>query len=281
LQWGDYWAQYELTKALGEEGYLVTSPEREPDVVIHLFGAPSDLPGDAYKVLWVYSHPEQVTSTVLSRYDRVFCLSRSFCEEISSMGFPAEWLPGASSWSPLSMPTLHDVVFVGNARDKDAERVALMKQLIGHHWDVKVWGNWWERYVPSANIGGPYYDYPRLGELYGSSAISLSIHLPAMREWGFVAFRVFDILASGGFCVSDRNAGLQEVFGSTVPTFESVGDAVEITRHYMEHPEERNLSMREGRKIAKQHTWRARARALMGGISPWYEEFAYGRRFNP
>jgi hypothetical protein len=98
LQWGDYWAQYEMTKALGELGYLVTNVD--PDVVIHLLGRPSNLPSRAFKIAWIYSHPEWVTPEILSSYDRIFCLSSKFTQKIRDMGFEAEWAPGASSRSP-------------------------------------------------------------------------------------------------------------------------------------------------------------------------------------
>ena len=41
LLWGDYWVKYELIKAFGGMGYMVTNVN--PNIVIHLFGAPTKL----------------------------------------------------------------------------------------------------------------------------------------------------------------------------------------------------------------------------------------------
>ena len=129
-QGGDYWAAYELIKALGESGYLGT--DEEPDVVSHCFGAPMDLPPRAYKILWIYSHPEQVTAELLGRYDRIFCLSAPFVAKIKEMGFTAKLAVGATSpWDGEEPDQMYDydIVFVGNNRGDDRMNLRALSRL--------------------------------------------------------------------------------------------------------------------------------------------------------
>ena len=74
LQDADHWVKYELIKAFGKGGYPVTNTDIDPDIVIHLFGAPIKLPKSAYKIIWIYSHPDKVNPKVLRQYDKIFCV---------------------------------------------------------------------------------------------------------------------------------------------------------------------------------------------------------------
>jgi hypothetical protein len=265
FQGGDYWAKYELTLALGRLGYHVT--DTDPDVFIHLFGSPTDpLPGRAYKILWIYSHPERVTPELLGKYDRIFCLSRSFTEQIRRMGFNVEFAPGATSRMPLQQPRQYDIVFVGNTRSQSEKGRWIIHDLGETHYKLTVWGRGWEHHLPPEQIGGTYYDYTRLPELYSTSRIALCDHFPAMREQGFVALRIFDILASGGFCICDSNTGLSEIFENAVPSYSTPKELHDLIEHYMTDDTARRTAMEKGRNIAMQYSWTARARQLTNNI---------------
>jgi hypothetical protein len=264
LTWGDYWARYELTKALGQLGYLVT--DQTPDVVIHLFGRPEALPARTHNIAWIYSHPDRVTPDDLRQYRRIFCLSSSFADKVRRMGFAAEAMPAATSRTLVRCAIEHDVVFVGNTRRGQARRIVF--DLGQPEYDLKVWGRGWEALLPPQCIGGVYHDYPDLARLYASALVSLCDHQPDMRREGFVNIRVFDILASGGFCISDANPGIDEIFGDCVPQYRSPSELQEMVRHFLRHPDDRLPLMERGRDIAARHTWRDRAEQLTRGIAP-------------
>ena len=263
---GDYWARYELTKALGRLGYCVTN--LKPDVVIHLFGTPAPLPSDAYKIAWIYSHPEQVTPSALRQYDRIFCISSSFTQKIRDMGFEAVWMPAATAKTPLHNPVKYDVVFVGNTRRGTPRQIVLDLGDTPHN--LKVWGSGWHDILSSQHYGGEYFDYTELDRLYSSAWISLSDHRHEMRREGFVAIRVFDILGSGGFCISDSNCGIEELFGDSVPQYNSSSELQELVRYYIDHPDARRACMEKGQAIVANHTWPDRAKRLLHGIDPEY-----------
>lgn len=267
LQWGDAWAKYELTKALGELGYVVT--DIEPDVVIHLWGGQAELPSNAYKIIWIYSHPETVSTDLLSQYDHILCLSSIFAQKVKQMGFDAEVMWSATSKQPRMNEIKYDVVFVGNAR---AGRRQIVDDVLGQTHDdmelgynFRVWGGGYKN-LPNRYWGGEYVDYTRLDDLYSSSLITLNDHNPQMAKEGFVAIRVFDILASGGFCISDVNPGLEEIFGDVVPQYHSAGELWELIDFFLQHPEKRLALMKRGREIALSHSWPKRASQLMEGI---------------
>lgn len=269
LQGGDYWAQYELTKALGELGYLVTN--FEPDVVIHLFGAPMELPATAFKIAWIYSHPERVTPEVLSQYDRIFCLSSRFTHKIRDMGFNAEWAPGATARTPRSNRIKYDVVFVGNTRSRLGGSRQIIMDLEGTPYNLKVWGKGWHKVLSERYFSGEYIDYGDLTELYSSALVSLSDHSPEMSREGFVSLRIFDILGSGGFCISDDNAGIKEVFQEAVPQYQSPNELRELIDFHIQNPDERLKLVQRGQNIALSHSWCKRASQFMRGIDVTFQ----------
>lgn len=273
LQWGDYWVKYELTKALGQMGYAVTN--QRSNVVINLFGHPAKLPRGAYKIIWVYSHPERVTAEVLGRYDKIFCLSYSFAEKIRKMGFECDVLYGATTKKRFCADDYkYDVFFVGNNRRRGVRKIV---QDVGNTvYNFKVWGNGWEDKISDRYIGGEYIDYTELNEYYARSRISLNDHSEEMRKEGFVAVRIFDILASGGFCISDKNMGIEEIFGDTVPQYESGADLRKLIEFYIENPSERQKKMVARQKIVSKYTWKSVAETFLSCLPECYQKATAG-----
>ena len=87
-----------------------------------------------------------------------------------------------------------------------------------------------------------------------------------MRREGFIAPKIFDILASGGFCISDKNPGIEEIFGDTVPQYESPEHLKELVDFYVGNPDERLKLMERGRKIALSYTWKRVAEQFVRAI---------------
>ncbi|MDY6934500.1 MAG: glycosyltransferase [Spirochaetota bacterium] len=265
MQWGDYWVKYELTKALGQLGYLVTNDK--PNIIIHLFGSHMKLPKNAFKIIWIYSHPEKVDDNLLKRYDKIFCLSSSFNKKIEEMGFESNILFGATAKKCFHTPDNsfdYDIFFVGNNRIDGIRQIV---QDIGKtKYNFKVWGTRWENRINSQYIGGQYIDYTNLNEYYAKSKVSLNDHSDEMRKEGFVAVRIFDILASGGFCISDLNHGIDELFRGTVPQYESPTHLKNLINFYIENDKERQELMLQGREIASNYTWDKVAKSLISSF---------------
>jgi spore maturation protein CgeB len=140
--------------------------------------------------------------------------------------------------------------------------------------DFKVWGNLWKELLPDKHYGGKYWDYEKLEELYASARITMNDHHPDMAREGFVSNKMFDILASGGFVISDKNIGIEKIFGRAVPQYESTEQLQELVAFYLENPIEREKLMIEGRKIALSNTYKNRAAQLVRDFLP-IKERAY------
>ncbi len=82
-----------------------------------------------------------------------------------------------------------------------------------------------------------------------------------MRTSGFVANRLFDVLASGGVVLSDDVTGLQEVFGELVPTYSDARELESQLRLLLSDPSLRRRLATEGRRLVLSgHTLDHRAR---------------------
>ncbi len=261
LQWSDFWIKYELIKALGRlPGIYLT--DYQPHVVLHLFGFPMQLDPRIYTIGWIYGHPELVTDIELARYDHIFCYSSLYQKELEKKGIKSDLMLGATGKLPRPrFATRYTANFVGNARPRGGLRPAV-QALLDSGEPFTIWGKGWERFVPQKNLGGPYYEYSQLDELYASSEFTLNDHHPDMAKWGFVSFRIYDALASGGFVVSDRNPCIEEIFEDAVPQFSDGKELKEIFRYFRAHPEEKERLRRKGMEIAFSHSWEARAEQI-------------------
>lgn len=259
LLWGDHWVKQELGREFSKIG--ISLVDKNSDVIIHLFGSPAkDLPENTYKIVWLYSHPDLVDKDNLMQFDKIFCASPDFTRKLEAMGYTnAETMIASTSKRPVNVPISHDIIFVGNARSRRPEGRTIVRDIRRTHHDFKVWGNLWEHILPRKCYGGRYWDYRELDKLYASARITLTDHHHDMAREGFVSNKIFDILASGGFAISDRNAGLERIFGNTVPQHESAEHLKELLDFYSNNPEKRKELMLKGRKIALANTYRNRA----------------------
>jgi len=267
LRWGDYWVKHDLKKALERMGHAVV--ERDPDVFVHLFGAPlRAVPSATWNVLWIHSHPDWVTPGLLKSYDRVFCISPQFVKIIRSWGIDAHLLVGATSKKPVKTDIKYDLLFVGNTKGRQGRRIIRdLGDLSSFPYKLKVWGEGWKELVPSEFYGGLYYDNQELGRLYASSLISLNDHHDDMRRNGFINPRILDILASGGFCISDRHEGVRAIFGRSVPTYGCPRELRALIDRYVLQPEARRALMDRGRQIAASYSFEYLAGELLQSIS--------------
>ena len=259
-KWGDFWVQ----KHLEIEFELLGCEVGPGDCLLYLYGLPMPVRPARRKIAWVYSHPDRCDFDFLKQFDKVYCLSDFFAPELEKHGIHAEIMLGATNRAPVSVPIQHDIVFVGNSRANVGR--AIINDLYAGHlenplpYSVEIWGWGWDKHPWYA---GPYYPNEELGRLYASSAISLNDHHTDMSRWGFVAVKLFDILASGGFALSDTNRGIFPLFGERVPQYKSKRELRALVDHYMGHPETRAKTVAGGVQIATTCSWKLRAETLM------------------
>lgn len=269
MQWGDFWVKQELTAAIAALGGAVVEPFMRPDMMIHLFGGYYDLPPAGEHVLWIHSHPEKLSPSFLSTYDRVYCISKAKCEELRKSGVSCDWLPMATGKRLQEGGRVDErVVFVGNAlpslgghRRVVDDMLAVRAENPGI--DFALWGGLYQD-LPPGVLKGEYLPYHEVDSLYARSAIVLNDHRQEMKEQEFINPRILDVVASGGFVVSDRNVAIGDYLGDTVPQYESREELGEILSQYLGRPDRRAARMEPARERVREFTWERVAQGLMG-----------------
>ena len=88
-----------------------------------------------------------------------------------------------------------------------------------------------------------------------------------MSKEGFVSVKLFDILASGSFAISDSNIGIRGIFKGAVPQYNSAQHLKQLLHRYITDPKERARLIKLGQKTAFACTWDKRAALFMREIN--------------
>jgi glycosyltransferase involved in cell wall biosynthesis len=252
LRWGDYWVKKELGQEFKKLGHTIC--DKNPDIVLHLFGVPVDnLPEAPYKIIWIHSHPDLISPEILEQYDKVYCLSPTYLDKIKKWGFKAELLVGGTSKKPIKIDPKYDMVFVGNTKGHFGRKI--IKDLGNIKHELKVWGEGWKKILAPKQYGGLYYKNEELGELYAASKIVLNDHHEDMRREGFLNIRILDAYASGGFVISDDINGIESIFGDTLVRYKNPVHLRELVDYYILHPQKRKENIEKGQYIARKFTF--------------------------
>lgn len=252
--WGDYWFKENLIREFSRTGYPVDN--RSPKIILHLFGEPRpDLPSDTYNILWLHSHPDWINTDILKKYRKIYCISTHFAQKLNDMGFDADFLMIPTNMTPVQCEKKYDIVFVGNTRQNKMRKI--ISDLGNSPYRVKIWGWGWKGLIPDEWYGGQYFENARLNELYAASKIVLNDHHYDMRREGFINPRILDVLASGGFVVSDQVLGMNDLLDHSVPTYETREELEKIIDRFIRDDAGREKLAERGRKIAEQYTYAA------------------------
>ncbi|ROS63793.1 hypothetical protein EDF42_2047 [Curtobacterium sp. PhB172] len=239
--WGDVHFAAELAGALERLGQRVRIDRRDAhvldddaadDVTLVIRGLDRVPPNPAsVNLLWVISHPDDVTDTELRSFDVTFAAGPVWAaaagvrsgvpvRTLLQATDPAVFHTGARSTSSADADR---VVFVGSTRGA-ARPVVSDAVALGA--DLRVHGPGWGPLVPAGALGEPSLSRAEVATAYSSARLVLNDHWPDMAAGGFVSNRVFDVLASGGVVVTDAVAGLAEVLD--VPTLAVAGSRDEL-----------------------------------------------------
>ncbi len=131
-------------------------------------------------------------------------------------------------------------------------------------------------YTGSAANGLPELDRCNCGTVdyhtqmplvFAGSRINLNISLRSIRSG--IPLRVLDIMACGGFVLTNRQPEVTEYFteGVEIVTFDSMEDCVEKVRYYLAHEEERRRIAEAGRrKVEETFSYEAGLARLFDGV---------------
>lgn len=219
----------------------------------------------AFCLLWVISHPDEVSAAETDGFDRIFAASIRWASDASTRFgrtvTPLLQCTDAHRFHPSGSERGEDLVFVGTARG--IARPSVVEPLRAGV-PVKVYGPDWRGYIPASGIAAPGVPNAELPRLYEQAGAVLNDHWPAMRREGFVSNRLFDVVAAGGRAISDEVEGIDEIFEGAVITYRTTDDLIALVKAPLEpqFPGEDVLE-RISERVRRQHSFDARAEQLL------------------
>lgn len=278
-RWGDYHFAHSLGAALDRLGQWVAIDHPETvgrasraldDVVLVIRGLhPTVPPPHSTNLMWVISHPDEITLAEVAAYDAVFAASRTWAADRSAeWKLPIEPLLQCTDTTRFH-PGLADPdsgprrLFVGNARHQLRPSVSAA---IETGTPLTVIGTGWDEWLPAAEVRveADRVANEDLPALYASAGLVLNDHWEDMRVEGFVSNRIFDVLATGARLLSDEVAGLAEVLGDGLTTWSDLSEFAHLTGEPLDHhyPDEATrLALAE--RVVAEHSFDARAATLL------------------
>lgn len=234
--WGDHHLAVALGDALVAAGHQVrvecADDGDDPDgsgcdvrVVVRGIRRVARTEGQRH-VLWVLSHPEQVTDAELDEADLVAVASAPFAAHLRTrtatpVAVLHQFTDPRRFSPPVSRRPRHDLVVVANTRGVLRPGVAAA---IEAGLRPAIYGSGWAELVDPRLIVAEHVPNEQLAGVYGAAEAVLADHWPSMRVWGFPSNRLFDVSACATPVLCDDVAGLDEVFGGTVATWRDADD---------------------------------------------------------
>ncbi len=130
---------------------------------------------------------------------------------------------------------LEDVVFGGGLDDYASYRGRRLRRLSKAFPDALCYGRGWPKGEKN---------YAELAELYLRTKLGWNVH----RTTGPINRRMFQLPAHGVMQICDNKTGLGKIFdlGQEVVGFDTIDEAIELTKYYLEHDSERDAIARAG-----------------------------------
>lgn len=183
---------------------------------------------------------------------------------------------------PPDASLAYEVAYVGNDI-KGSERTERFL-MPATRFNIGLFGNWglpprrgFERVFPwMMNRRYPRYrvalsriskgkmSFDRLPVLYSSTKINLNFTHQDSVNWNLMSTRPFEVLASGGFLISDGYPAIERALGGGVAFTDGNEEQVKTIQYYLENPEERAKIAKRGMEIVREkHSLMERSRAVL------------------
>lgn len=287
--WGDTYYVRSLSDALRRLDQEVVSYRHghnadrsqvfdQVNLVLRGLDAVNPIPG-AINVLWIISHPEDVTVEEVRAFDLVYASSTSWAAEMTELsGRQVQPLLQATDTSRFHLPnSLSDnryrpTTFVG-ANTHNRNRQVVSDALVSGI-DLRIIGHGWADVLDPKTHESEQIKNEDLGDYYRSSNRVLADHWPDMAAGGFIQNRIFDAVACGTPVVSDAVVGLKDEFGSMVQVYETVDELRWLCSAdglaAFGSAEDR---VAQAHEVIENHSFDARAKKLAHDVEQWSEKF--------
>jgi spore maturation protein CgeB len=203
-------------------------------------------------VLWVISHPDDLTIAECDEADLILVASSRFAEELRSRtSTPVEVLLQATDhhrFRPLLPDPQHHHDVVAVAKTRDVPRPVVM-DAIAAGIRPAIFGSGWEAFVDPSLVVSNYVPNNELPRLYASAGVVLNDHWASMRDAGFVSNRLFDVLACGTPVISDDLPELADLFDGAVLAYRSSDELATNVDGCLRNPDAARRRAEQGRDI--------------------------------
>lgn len=281
--WGDHAFALALKRALERAGAIVRIDDLPDwhggvtsgdDVVLVLRGLSRyrPVPGPL-NLMWLISHPDEVSLAELSAFDHVFVASAPYAEKLRPrLGDRVSPLLQASDpdlFRPLAAteraagPAAGSILFVGNSR---GQRRAMVERVEAAGHPVRVHGRDWDGLLPAGRAAGAPIANDALSAHYASADVVLNDHWPDMAAEGFLSNRLFDAAAAGAAILSDPALGLEAVFGGLVATAATPEEADAAIRRLKADRRRASRVKALRALVVERHSFDHRAAAILAKI---------------
>jgi hypothetical protein len=275
-QWGDTYFAEDLAAAFSELGISASvffrdqglqKELRASAVVLSIRGVVPMRPiAGAINILWIISHPAQLTKRELKQFDFVFAASESWAQK-----YAKKWKVSISTLlqatnsnlfntSAVPQNRANNLLFVGNTRGIHRSAVRTASVIRD---DLVVVGKGWEKYISRKQIKAQSLTHEQVAREYQNTKVVLCDHWSDMATQGFISNRIFDALACGAIVISDYVAGIESYFNNSVITYNNSSELEVILKEVFSSDSENPVSKEVAEDIAKNHTFLNRAQALI------------------
>jgi hypothetical protein len=280
-RWGDWHLAQALAtsvRLLGHEARVQTADQadslasRACDVHVVLRGLhPVRATPGQRRVLWIISHPETIDDAELEVADLILVASPRFADHLRArIDTPVEVMLQATDHRrfmprPVDPAHRHDVTVVAKTREVLRPVVA---DALAAGLRPRIYGGGWRELVDPSLVVADHIDNRVLPTVYSSAGVVLNDHWGTMKAWGFVANRLFDVLACGTPVISDAVDGLTGLFDGAVLQYRTPTQLRALVDDVLADPAGARERAERGRKVVlASHTMDHRARQLVDGLT--------------
>lgn len=170
-----------------------------------------------------------------------------------------------TKWDPadLNMSEFFGILFLSH-KLAEIDRVTLLNALAEKHSVDLYTGDTHNPSLVNVNCHGRVDYNTDMSKIFYCSKINLNITLPSIESG--IPQRVYDIMACGGFCLSNYQPEMDELFtiGKNIEAFRSVEELLEKSDYYLKHEDERLRIAINGYKLIKEkHTIQHRINEML------------------
>lgn len=181
-------------------------------------------------------------------------------EILYELGNSVEFIQDERSFSDLGL--VFSSTFLG-FKLASLERKKYLSE-IGKKYSVDLYTDNMNIQLPGVNNVGSVDYHKDMPKVFNQSSINLNFTIRNIRSG--IPLRVWDVLGSGGFMLTNFQAELPSYFENEkdLVYFESMEDLLRKTDHYMNHEDERLQIARNGReKVRKYHSYETRLEKML------------------